>query len=610
MRLRHLLVFLLSLASCSVATETHLVDPVIREPGVALGEIQDLVSSGHADQALSILQQQSWNLSRQVPMERLRQDLRVARGQRVAVLEELDSWKQQWPDHPDLAYLRTRLMEDPMGRYQAFAELLRLYPQHPWIRHGAIVSAQNVGAWNRSATWLETQARSLSLDAPGEASEQAQRLRLLQARQLRHAKDYRGGMVLLQKDAFQRRNVRALQEFLNLASLADDKKNQRRAEQEFLLLAAAAQDLPAAAAIDLAFERLLAEWPWCGEEDLPEVLQRFDHYLERAGAPSGWAAQPVYNLLGVAKLVQPESSSGSISRAFADAGRAVLVGSAWGRGNEIHLLRGTNHIRFLWPGHSKAVEVMVVESVVSSAGRTAQGGSVFRGFYMLKDSVARSAKRLQARLDSYLQEGKICVSPHKRDWEENRTLESLDLGLRLRVRTLGQSHWDTEQLELAHLALHESGHFGEVLHWIDYGLPVAGLVPRMLASNQAFGDPLMWLEYRAQLRAMTAEVCADWAFAEILERGQDPGDPYHAPYRRIFLDLVHLAEAEGWPTLAMWHEKDAADLAQLARTLCAKKGIQPLPQEGIQTLLQALIDADVLDAPPADGETPDQIHQR
>lgn len=604
-----LLVFLLSLGACSVATQADPLAHGLQMPAVPLTTLQEMIASGEAEQALEILDGQTWAQTQQVPMERLRQDLRVSRGQRLAVLQELTSWQQQWPDHPDLAYLSTRVMEDPLGRFETFAALLRKHPQHPWIRHGAIVSAQNVGEWNRSATWLETLERSAHLDAVDPSSDQAQRLRLLQARQYRFAKDYRRGMALLKQDAFQRQNTRALQEFLNLANLEGDQKNIRRAEKEFQLLAAAQQQITTAQAIDLAFERLLAEWPWCGEDPLEEVLGLFDSYLARAGAPSGWVQQPTYNLMGVAKLVQPESSSGAISRAFADAGRALLVGSAWGRGNEIHLLRDTQHIRFVWPGHARPVEVMVVQSVSSSAGRTAQGGSVFRGFYMLQDSVARSAKRLGARLDLYSQEGKIRIHGGGIDLGDDRTLESLDLGLRLRLRALEQSSWDIEQLELIHLALHESGHFGEILDWIDFGLPVTGLVPKMLSSNQAYGDPLMWLEYRAQLRAMTAEVSADWAFAEILERGQTSNDPYFAPYRRIFLDLIALAQEEGWPNLAQWHEKDPAALAGLARLLCNQKGIEPLPQEGITHLMQSLIEADVLDAAPSDGETPDQIDQ-
>lgn len=610
--MRHLRLLLgcLLCCACSIAPESDF-QPTMEAPREdPLPSIRKVAAAGRHSEALELLEPLRWETHQEIRFERLRQDLRISRGQRLQVLLEIAGWLEAWPEHPDLLYLQARLLEDPVARYDRFHTLLRSHPQHDWIRHAAIVTAQQVGNWNQSATWLSTLSRNHALDPPADQAPSARRLRLLQARQYRHDLEFDQAFRLLATDAFGHLDPIALQEYLNTASLTGDQERIRRAEQEFLLQGASILPLPGGEAIDLAFERLLAEWPWCGDKDLAKVLHTFDGYLERAGAPFGWHQQPLYDLMGVAKLVMPETASGEVSRAFAASGRALLAGSAWGRGNEIHLLGGTRHLQILWPGHAEPVEMILASEVRSSAGKTAQGGSVFRGFYMLLDSVERSSRRQAKRLDGYLEDGSIRIGSLPPDWREANTLESLDLGLRLRLRALADSGLSVEQLETLHLALHEAGHFGEVLRWIDFGLPVAGLLPRMLSSRQKYGDPLLWLEYRAQLRAMACDPVAGWSFAEILERGQDPSDPYYAPYRQILIDLVQLSKAEGWPKLSQWHQKTEAELAGLAQRLCDEQEIGQEPQDGVDAILAALVEANILDHAPSNRSTTDQIDQR
>jgi len=169
----------------------------------------------------------------------------------------------------------------------------------------------------------------------------------------------------------------------------------------------------------------------------------------------------------------------------------------------------------------------------------------------------------------------------------------------LRSRLLQESGFSVQELELLHLCLHESGHFTEILNWLDFGLPVAELLPSMLASQQRYGNPIFRLEYRAQLRALTSGRIPYWIFAEILERGQDPSDPYFLPYRHILLDLVDLAEEQGWPPLAQWDSQGPADFTQLAIALCQKKKLAPMQQEGVSNLEVALVQADFLNQAPS-----------
>jgi hypothetical protein len=173
------------------------------------------------------------------------------------------------------------------------------------------------------------------------------------------------------------------------------------------------------------------------------------------------------------------------------------------------------------------------------------------------------------------------------------------------MQVLRETELKIAELELLHLCLHESGHFAEILSWIDFGLPVVELLPAMLASRQRYEDPTLWLEYRAQLRALSSGRIPRWVFAEILERGQDPSDPYFLPYRHILLDLVTLAEGLAWPHLSQWHTRSPEDFTQLAIALCAQKGLAPLPPDGAASMVQVLIQANLLEQAPLNRASAD-----
>ena len=567
---------LLTIVSCSSATAMH---PSIEKPDLA--QIRELVARGEDQVALQELEPYRWSESGSVEAERLRQDLRMRSGGLVSVLEELALWQSQWRKNPDLDYLSTRIVEDPIVRQDRFHGLLRLHPTHPWIRFGAIATAQQMGDWHLSQRWL-------AIPLPQELPAPYQHI--LQARQLAQQGDADAALLLLEADAFPNGLQASLSEYLAMATKLGDAARQARAVSEMALRQADLDALTTQEAIDLAFLRLRGEWPWIGREKFSVVLKQFDTWLLQVGAPNGWHGHPEYSVVGVAKLLKPESNSGQVAQEFAAAGRVLLAGSAWGRGNEVHLLTSTRSMPLQWPGHTQEVELIFAQGVTSTAQWTAQGGTVFRGFYVLQDSVSLGASRLRQRLERFKPPANMTPGKGR--------LESLALAQRLRSRFLEQSESTIEEIEMLHLCLHESGHFAEILSWLDFGLPVAELLPAMIASNQRYGNPILWLEYRAQLRAMSSGRIPKWMLAEILERGQEPGDPYFAPYRHILLDLVALAEVKGWPHLSQWHTKSPEDFTQLARDLCAQKGIAPMPLIGAENVVQTLIQADLLQVAP------------
>lgn len=572
-----LMLLLLSMMSCSSAP-TFIPSDATPD----LSQIRALVASGQDHFALKELEDFRWSQTGSVEAERLRQDLRLRQGGLVDVLGELSIWHQQWQQNPDLKYLSARIVEDPMVRREQFHDLLRSHPTHAWIRFGAIATAQQMGDWRQAQRWL-------AIPLPSSLPLAYQNI--LHARQLAQQEELEAALLLLEADVFPSGLQVSLHEYLTLAVQAKDSARQARALSEIALRQALGQNLGTAEVIDLAFARLQGEWPWLRNEKFSLILQQLDGWLEQVGAPLGWASQPEYSVLGIAKLLRPESTSGKVSQQWAEAGRVLLAGSAWGRGHEFHLLQETTTLTLEWPGHAQAVELIFAQKVTSTSGQTAQGGSIFRGFYVLQDSVRLGTLRLQHRLDRFQPSEQLAPAKGR--------LESLGLAQRLRRKMLAETDFQIEELELLHLCLHESGHFAEVLSWLDFGLPVAELLPVMLASRQRYGNPILWLEYRAQLRALSSGRIPTWMFAEILERGQNPSDPYFLPYRHILIDLVDLAEEQGWPHISQWHTQTPQDLTQLAIDLCGKNNLQPMSLEGAENIVQMLIQADLLQkAPP------------
>jgi hypothetical protein len=575
--------------------------PVLESSGISQHQqqLQELLWRGDRSAALDFLHQHRWSLDGSVALERARQDLRLAAGQRQAVFEELHEWQQANPGSADLMYLRARLLEDPVGRFQSLRSLQIQYPQHVWGRLGLIATAQLLGRWKDAQRWLQ---------ATRPTRDSGFFFRLVQARQWQHDHQPQRALDLLSEDAFDLHHERALVEYASLAAASRNNNEVRRARSELALRRAGRSELDTSARIDLAFQRLLGEWHRCKDQSLEEILMLLDQWCAEVGAPSGWAKVDRYRLAGVAQMVRPETDLGGVSLAWANAGRYLLAGTALGRDKELHLLCDVVVMRLDWPKHSAPIEMVAARSVLTPQAHTAQGGTVFRGFYLRLDSLERGAERLERSLaQSQEQLVEDSVNPTPIRIAELGSLESMQLPQRLRLAALASGESSVRDLELTHLALHEAGHLGEVLRWIDEGLPVASVAARFLNSSLHYGDALMWLEYRAQLRALASGWQPGWALAEIIERGQNPQAPYYAPYRQILRDLVRLANSKQWPHLALWDQLPAGSLVGLARELIQQQGFEPCPDLGTDRVVQSLLDFNLIEHAPGNRLLPVQL---
>jgi len=563
-------------------------------------KLQELLWHGEQDAALELLNANNWAHSGNVALERERQNLRLSLGQREAVLLELQSWQQRDPQSPDLKYLQARLREDPIGRFKTLRNLRKKYPQHSWGSIGLIATAQLLERWELAARWIAS---------PQPSPQNEAFFRIVKARQLGHQGQPNLGLDLLAEDAFQHHLESSLREYWSLAASSDNHKEARRARSELALRRVEQTQPDISARIDLAFQRLLGEWHLCQDLSLDEILLLLDEWCVLAGAPSGWAQVESYELAGVARLIRPETIFGGVSLAWGNAGRYLLAGSALGRSAELHLLRDVVVMHLDWPQHELPIEMVAAHSVLSPQSQTAQGGTVFRGFYLRLDSLERGAELLDRELQQTLQRNPEFAAVNFAPVSiPAGPLESNLLPTRLRLQALATTHSSVRDLELVHLAMHEAGHLGEVLHWLDHGLPVFEVGANFLSSKLELGDPLLWLEYRAQLRAVASGWQPGWALAEVIDRGQNPRDPYYAPYRLLLRDLVQLAEFYHWPPLATWDQLDRGSFVALARELIRRKGFAPSPDLGTDRVVQSLLDFNLLEQTPGDRVLPVQLH--
>lgn len=543
---------------------------------VDLTDVHDLLWRGKTDTAMERLNRLSWAQTGSIGAERILQDLRISRGGRGAVLSDLQSWENGHDGDPDLAYLRNRLLEDPEHRYFELREALRDAPSHDWLRLGSAATAQALGEWG--------QARGLLKSLQGWEDAAAFR-RVILAKQLAHDEHPLDAFELLEKDAFVHGRESALLTWLQIADSYRDSVRSDRARSEIAVRRCLAWNLDSASRIDLVFARLQAEWPWLHDQDLDVALEELDRWSAVAEVPNGWSDHARYSAPPFAELVRPEPSGGGPAGPWAEAGRILLAGSAMGRGTEIHLLTGTVVYQLRWPRQSAPLEILVSDGALSASAGLPQGGAVLHGFFLRLDEAEANARAIERRLDGF-----IAVRPDLELQPEASSFESWDLPERLRLLEVGAGT-TSRQASIAALAVHEAGHLPETLPWTRYGVPVFRLLPRFIASMTSYGDPVLWLEYRAQARALASGRATRWLMAEIVARANQPLDPYHAPYRALLRDLVDLGSEQGMPHLAHWDELDPALLSALGSALCKKEDIELLPEEGLsalETLLEEL----------------------
>jgi hypothetical protein len=563
------------------------VPPREPEPAADLADARTLLWQGRSEEALAWLDGQGWRATGSIAAERLRQDVALGRGERAQLAAELEDAAAELGESADLVYLRARLLSDPERRLRALEDGARAHPDHPWLALGAAAVRQEFGDWARADAWLAGVVAE-----PGSAAFR----RLLLARQLAHSGRSFSAWRLLETDAFQRGHSEALLELLRIAEDLPGDRHRTRARAEYAVRAAAAEP-DRGLAMDRVIERFLADESGRSRTSLEDALEDLDRWSELAGVPSGWQRQPRYVLGDLAELVQPEAFRGGVSSAWLDHGRFLLIGRAPGRGVDWLYLQDAHRLALPAGPGRPAVEVIVAQRGLEPEDRTIPGGAPFHGFFVRLDLVERAA-RVHERSVAAVGPPSAWSAPPPATVRSGGRLETFDLATRLRARRLAAGGATARDLELLHLVLHECGHLPETLPWARDGVPWLGVAPAVLRSLLRYEDPILFLEERAQLRALACGLETEWAFAELLDRSLTPRDPYYRPYRNLLLELVERGEAAGLPPLHAWDRLPPGRLAQLAHALLVERSLQPLPAGLAASALRGLDASDAFDQLP------------
>jgi len=572
--------FVVGLAACHTAPPQPPAQDIDARPLWALAWLDDPAAYQSALQGLSFADSGSIEGERYVQAES------ITRGQRAQLLLDLEAARALAPSSADLAYLEARLLEDPIRLTQRFEELARRWPKHAWIRLGA------AGAW-------------LNLDRPKAARAHfesapnwpdAQQFRNLIASRLLAAEGDPQAWRSLLDDAFVDGSPAALAELAFIAQtqsiqhLAERVESERALRRASVHTQAGLRKLPAKEAWGLVFERARTELAWDASLSFEFFLRQLDAWTASVGLPTGWAAHSSYILpFGAAELLRPELDASPLTRSLAENDWAVLLGGAWLRGTQLLVLSDVERRQVAWPGIEQGVEIWLARGARGSADFTS-GGALFRGFYVRIDFVQRAAERSFRQSQAMRATSALTAEELPeiaRQLGPRATIpESLDLARRIRAQQCAGSLQRAFDQELAALLLHEAGHLPETLPFTRaqtaWGEAIA------MASRSLIEDG--WLlaewEYRAQLRALACPEVAHWALAQLVETAQDPKQPYFRPYRRLLIDLLQVSDVAGAPPLAVWDSVPAAEIAMWAATLAEKRGMELLPRDAVENLLE------------------------
>ena len=558
------------------------------EPRVDLDAVEALLWRGEVDAALARLEELSWARTGSVAAERLRQDLLLARGGRVRLRRELDAM-DPGERVADLRYLRARLIEDPLARHRALVRGHREHPDHPWLGLGAAASALALGEDEAARRLLAETPRSVASDP----------FRRLVAARL-HAREHRLRLAYaeLAEDAFEVGRRDALSTLLALARDAGDARWEERARAEVGLRRAVADAADLGERLDRVLLRLEAEAPWLRDATLDEVLDRLERWCAVADVPGGLAATPRYRVGGFAELLRPELAASSWARAWAEAGRFLLLGWDVRRGPSWLYLRDAVVHPLTLGDDRPPVELVLAAEGWSHGQADVMGGAPFHGLFLRLDRVRLSASRAAERLARVEPERLLDRETSPPDPAAG-PLAADELALRLRLALRGEGA-DFDALELEALLLHEVAHLPESLEWSRSGVPVVALLPAVARSWLLFRDPVLFLEERAMLRALASGRRVRWQLADLCDRAFQPGDAYFRPARRLVADLVALGEERGLPPLRDWDRVAPERVAAVAAELLRRRGLEPLDLRLQDEAMAALRGEDLL--PPLDRD--------
>lgn len=532
--------------------------------------------------AQELSEQIGWDAAGSIEGERWRQWILLRQGKRGQLLQELRQWQELEPqENPHLAYLEARLLQVPERIEERFYELADRYPQHTWIRLGAASVAQSAGAWDDAGELLS--------DTPMWPDARDFFLRL-KAQQLAHLKQVDAALALLKPEAFDGGNKDLLEVYSDIANDHGMEAAFRRARAE-IRLRSMSSEATDRERIDRVMDRILTELRFIPEIQFEAAVAFLDDLSTRYKLPSGWSQLPRYDVAGLAELIQPEKSSGSPADWWAERQRMLLAGYAPLHGIEFLYLQNARRRKLRWPGTKQNVEIVLAQKAYSNKNNLAVGGTVFRGFYLRLDYAEAIANAIESSIVD-VQVEEFAQGTESLPWDNDEDLipEDWDLPLRIRAQRLQRDNANALDLVLVDVAVHESGHFPEILGWLPDGPSIFTLLPRMLWSLLTEGDPTAWLEFRAQARALAATPEVHWALADIVERSRGYRDKYQIAYSKLLRLLLDEAERRELPPLPYWDQLPAETLRELARAVCVQEGIETLPHDKVEKIASVILD--------------------
>ncbi|KAA3607759.1 MAG: hypothetical protein DWQ01_11765 [Planctomycetota bacterium] len=522
----------------------------------------------------------SWAQTGSIEGERLRQRLLIQQGRRGQAVAELRQWRKRQGENPDLDYLESRLIQHRDRQERRFQALAEQYPGHAWIRLAAAARAQDRKAWDEAETHLQ--------QAPPWMD--ARELRaILVARQLEGRKQWQRALQVLEPVAWQPESRDALFEYEQMARRHGQEAAAQRAKTEIALRRMAEQTVPATR-MDLVMSRVLAEIAFRGDPELEESLQFLEEQCNAHGLPAAWTEQARYRMSWIGSMLRPETEAGGVQQAWRREGRLLLAGEVVGHGMEWLYLRDCRFEEVPWPGQDRPILLVLAGQGFSSRPTRATGGATFRGFFLRRDLLLEHGAFLRQEMQRVEADGSFALPPPlSRDRQPDaEPPEDWDLPLRLRAARRKASGWTAERLEFRALLAHECGHLPEVLPWLPDGPSLFAVLPDFLLSWLRDGDPLTWMEFRAQARALASGVESQWLLAQIVERARGFPDRYQKAYRRLLNALVVQARKQGLAELPWWHQWPPEEIQSLAQEVCRQNGIEMLPPAAVLEALEAM----------------------
>jgi len=508
-----------------------------------------------------------------VAHQRLRQNWLLEQGKRGQVFLEATQLRLDWPQEPAAHYLHARILQDPLEQRDTFLKLTERFPQHPWISMGCSASHFHLGELAQAKKYFH-------------------KVRLThQHRRCEPLRAFYAGLQLglwphpelwqkTFKQACESGNPELFGALAQPEIFAEHPEWKKNLEYQILFRRSFSGNIQ-----EKVLALLTKEAHWVRTHPrlpYPELMRRLSAGFGALDLPGEWQKWPLSGLAGFAFVLNPTDTESVVGQVIHQTNLRVILGQTPSRGLVLHLLTGVRQVELAWNG--RPIQLLLAEEQISSIDNPPSGGAVFTGFYVVRESVLRGAKKLfnQSRTLPSIPSEAPLSRPLKQF--SNRYLPE-DFGLSRRLRSSVKSLEEAESKEWRSLTIHEAGHLADTLPLFEKSFPPGEMFLASLLSFWRWGSVELFLEYRAQLRAIAVGQETAWIWAATLDAARNPGHPYFLPYRFLVLKLLAQAKSAGFPSLYQWGSAEIAKLSEEAHRLLEVQGLQPIAVKDMKDLL-------------------------